>query len=170
MEFKKATLKDVESIMNIINKAQRYFKEQGIDQWQDNYPNNQDIENDINNKHSYILIDDDKVVGTTALSFNGESSYDKIYNGQWLCEDSDYGVIHRMAVDDSYKGLGLGLNIINKTEKICIKKGIKSIKVDTHEDNKSMQRLLEKSGYKYCGMIYLEDDSVRIAFEKILII
>ena len=31
-----------------------------------------------------------------------------------------------------------------------------------------MQRLLEKSGFKYCGIIYLEDGNERIAFEKII--
>ena len=31
-----------------------------------------------------------------------------------------------------------------------------------------MQRLLEKSGFKYCGIILLEDNSERIAFEKII--
>ena len=45
-------------------------------------------------------------------------------------------------------------------------KGIKNIRVDTHKDNKSMQGLLLKNNYKYCGVIYLEDGSKRIAFEK----
>lgn len=41
------------------------------------------------------------------------------------------------------------------------------IKVDTHEENISMQKLLKKNNFKYCGIIYLEDKSKRIAFEKI---
>ena len=43
-----------------------------------------------------------------------------------------------------------------------------SIKIDTHKDNISMQKLLEKNDFKYCGIIYLEDGSQRIAFEKII--
>ena len=45
-------------------------------------------------------------------------------------------------------------------------KGIKNIKIDTHEDNLIMQKLLEKNSFKYCGVIYLLDGSKRIAFEK----
>ena len=41
--------------------------------------------------------------------------------------------------------------------------------MDTHEDNISMQRLLEKNNFKYCGIIYLEDGNKRIAFEKLSI-
>jgi hypothetical protein len=32
----------------------------------------------------------------------------------------------------------------------------------------SGERLLQKNGFKYCGIIYLEDQEERIAFEKIL--
>ncbi len=39
MEFRKAIESDIESIMKIIKQAQNYLREQGIDQWQNNYPN-----------------------------------------------------------------------------------------------------------------------------------
>lgn len=167
MVFRKTTEKDIDNVMKIIKKSQAYFKSQGIDQWQNNYPNPEVIQNDINNNHSYVLLKDDEIVATTAISFDGESTYEEIHDGKWLSKN-DYVVIHRVAVDDNYKGLGIGSNIIREVEKLCLEKDIKSIKVDTHEENKSMQRLLEKCGFKYCGIIYLEDGGKRIAFEKIL--
>ena len=47
MEFRKSTKNDVPKIMNIVKQAQNYFKEQGIDQWQNNYPNIDTINSDI---------------------------------------------------------------------------------------------------------------------------
>ena len=41
--------------------------------------------------------------------------------------------------------------------------------IDTHEDNQSMQKLLAKNQFSYCGIIYLSDGSKRLAFEKVLI-
>ncbi|NLZ51738.1 MAG: GNAT family N-acetyltransferase, partial [Thermoanaerobacteraceae bacterium] len=38
MKFRKAVEADIDSILNIIRQAQNYFKEQGIDQWQNGYP------------------------------------------------------------------------------------------------------------------------------------
>jgi len=166
MKFIKTSNKDIDNVMKIIKKSQEYFKSQGIDQWQNNYPNNNVIQNDINNGHSYILIKDDKIIATTAISFDGENTYNKI-DGKWLSEN-DYAVIHRIAVDKLYKGLGIGGKIIKEVEKLCKEKEVNSIKIDTHKDNKSMKRLLEKNGFEYCGIIYLDDGSERIAFEKII--
>ena len=50
MEFRKTKKSDIKDVMKIIKQAQKYFKDQGIHQWHNNYPNediiNIDIEND----------------------------------------------------------------------------------------------------------------------------
>lgn len=167
MEFRKAAETDINNIMNIIKQAQTYFKEQGINQWQNNYPNVETISNDIANKNSYMLLKDNNIVATAAVSFDGEKTYNSIYEGEWI-SNNEYAVIHRIAVDNTYKGLGLSSQIIKHVEELCLNKGVHSIKVDTHEENISMQKLLKKNKFQYCGIIYLEDGSKRIAFEKTL--
>lgn len=167
MEFRKAAETDINNIMNIIKQAQTYFKEQGINQWQNNYPNVETISNDIANKNSYVLLKDNNIVATAAVSFDGEKTYNSIYEGEWI-SNNEYAVIHRIAVDNTYKGLGLSSQIIKHVEELCLNKGVHSIKVDTHEENISMQKLLKKNKFQYCGIIYLEDGSKRIAFEKTL--
>ena len=57
--------------------------------------------------------------------------------------------------------------IIEETQKLAFEKNIRSIKIDTQKDNMSMQKLLIKNNFKYCGLIYLEDGSERVAFEKL---
>ena len=167
MEFRKAVETDINNIMDIIRQAQAYFRQQGIDQWQNNYPNYETIKNDIANEYGYVLLKDNIIVGTVAIIFDGEKSYETIYNGKWLY-DGPYATIHRIAVHSQYKGLGLGSVILKNVEDICLNRGVKSIRVDTHEDNLSMQRLLQKNKFEYCGIIYLEDNSKRLAFEKLL--
>jgi len=167
MEFRRAVKTDINNIMSIIKQAQAYFKEQGINQWQDNYPSNETISHDIADKNSYVLIKDNNIVATAAVSFDGEKTYGAIYEGEWI-SGNKYAVIHRIAVDSAYKGLGLSSQIIKSVEQLCFNKGVYSIKVDTHEENISMQKLLEKNKFKYCGIIYLENRSKRIAFEKVL--
>ena len=39
MEFRGAVFSDINKIMIIIKQAQEYLKQEGIDQWQNNYPN-----------------------------------------------------------------------------------------------------------------------------------
>ena len=52
-------------------------------------------------------------------------------------------------------------------EQFCRERGIHSIRVDTHAENKIMQHLIPKAGFTYCGIVYY-DGSPRTAFEKII--
>lgn len=167
MEFRKAKYSDVESILGIIRQAQQYLKECGVQQWQNNYPNRETIINDINNQYSYVLTKEHLVVGTVAISFDGEETYNTIYEGEWR-SNQPFAVIHRIAVEASLKGTGLASEIITNIETMCQNRAIQSIRSDTHKDNKSMQRLLQKNGFQLCGMIYIKDGSERLAFEKLL--
>lgn len=169
MEFRKTTVNDIEDILVITKEAQEYFKSIGINQWSDGYPSYEDILRDVSQEESYVLIKDQEIIGTTALCLKGESTYDKIYKGSWLTDNnSPYGVIHRMAIKNSYKGQGLAGKIASYTELICKKNNIYSMRIDTHMENKSMQRLIEKMGYKYCGTIFLKSGIENYAYEKIL--
>lgn len=167
MEFRRTEVSDLDKVMNIIKQAQNYFKENNIDQWQNNYPNEEVINDDINKKYSYVLLKDNEIVATAAISFDGEKTYDTIYEGQWKTL-SKYAVVHRIAVDSNFKGCGFAGIVMKEVEKLCIENDVHSIKIDTHIDNKSMQNLIKKSGFEYCGIIYLEDGNKRIAFEKTL--
>ena len=167
MKLIKAKIQDINEIMGIIKTAQDNFESQGIDQWQNNYPNESVIKEDVDNNNSYILKEGEKIIGTAALIFDGEKDYNTIYDGKWLSLGA-YGVIHRMAIDFNYRGTGLALEFLQELEQLSRDKGIYSIKVDTHIENMPMKKLLLKNGYKECGWIYLEDGNERIAFEKLL--
>lgn len=167
MEFRRAKKEDVGKIMAIIKKAQDHLKSQGIDQWQNGYPNEETIEKDIDDNNFYVLLENNEILGITALIFGEDITYKKIYEGKWLTDDK-YAVIHRMAVDLDKKRKGLASEILKKVEKTTSDNNIYSIRVDTHRDNKAMQNFLEKNDFKYCGIIYLKDGNERLAFEKIL--
>lgn len=67
MEFRKSTKEDLTDIMAIIRDAQAYFKNNNIDQWQNGYPNEDSILSDIESKESYVLVDDNEIIGTAYL-------------------------------------------------------------------------------------------------------
>lgn len=167
MKFRKTTLQDIDNVMKIINEAKEYLKKNTIDQWQNGYPNSDTIYTDIKNNSSYVLENENEILATSMVSFEEDKTYKDIYNGKWI-NNSDYAVIHRIAVSEKAKGTGIASIIIKKVENLSKENKVSSIRVDTHKDNISMQRLLEKNGFKYCGIIYLEDGSERIAFEKLI--
>jgi len=167
MIYRRTKIADIEKIMEIIKQAQEYLKSQGINQWQDGYPDVNAISHDINEGYGFVLEEDGEVIATAAVSYDGEPTYKDIHEGKWL-SDYSYAVIHRVAVDKNYKGKGLSSEIIKQVELDCHSKKVKSIKVDTHEQNVVMQNLLKKHGFSYCGFIYLESGDKRLAFEKLL--
>lgn len=167
MEFRIATVSDIDKIMGIIGQAKEYLRNKGVDQWQDNYPNIDIIKNDIEKGIGYVLEKNGQVVATVAISFNDEKTYEKIYDGKWITEN-DYAVVHRIAVDNNYKGQRISTEILARIEEMCSKMNIHSIKVDTHKHNESMRKMLSNNGFKYCGIIYLESGSERVAYEKVI--
>ncbi len=168
MIIKKSKYEDIPKIMHIINEAKNYFFNEQIFQWDKNYPNNETIENDINNHNSFIILDDNNIIlGTFTLIIGRDETYDNIYDGSWLTNNL-YATIHRLAIDTKYKRKGIANQIIKYCENFCIENNIKSLRIDTHKLNIPMIKLIEKNNFKYCGIIKTKDLSPRVAFEKTL--
>ena len=43
----------------------------------------------------------------------------------------------------------------------------RNIRIDTHRDNRIMQHLLERHGFRYCGIIYLLSGDERLAYQRL---
>lgn len=164
MVIRQATTADIDAIMAAIADAQALLKSCGVDQWQDGYPTAEIILADIARGESFVLLQGDKVVATAVISFAGEITYSTI-EGQWL-NDNPYAVIHRLAVRSSARGKGYAKAIFDYAERLCAERGVSDIRVDTHADNRIMQRLLDRLKYRYCGVITLLSGAKRIALQK----
>jgi hypothetical protein len=46
-------------------------------------------------------------------------------------------------------------------------RGKASLRIDTHQGNIVMRRMLEKQGFTYCGVIHLPSGAPRVAYERI---
>ena len=79
-------------------------------------------------------------------------------DGAWL-SDGPYCTIHRVA--SRGEAHGLTGEIFHWCMDRC-----GHLRIDTHADNKPMQRAIEKFGFVYCGIIKAHDGTPRIAFEK----
>ena len=170
MKIQLTTLKEVPRILEIIEDARTYLASQNIDQWQNGYPDAAQIENDILNGESFVVINDEnQVMATSMFSTNKEPTY-KIIEGNWIInEDEIYGVIHRMAIKKEFRKFGLATMLFDEFHLQLLEKNIKSLKIDTHEDNIGMQSLIKKLGYTYCGIIYTNYGDKRLAFEKVIL-
>ena len=165
LRFRKGEKRDLERIMVLVADAQNWFREQGIDQWQDGYPTSEIISDDILGGENYVVELNDVVIATFVASFAGEPTYSVIKGRGWLNE-KPYAVVHRIAVADECRRKGIAKEILHFTEEQCAERGIENIRIDTHCDNKAMRSLLKKLGYTHCGRITLTSGAFREAYHK----
>ncbi len=76
-------------------------------------------------------------------------------NGTWLNNGDDYIVIHRVAIHSQHAGHGYATRLFNAVidHVVADHPEIKSIRIDTHADNKPMQHLIAKMGFTKVGEI-----------------
>ena len=158
--IRKATDKDLESILKIYATAREFMKKTGNpNQWGDSFPPRDMLVKDIAKGDLYILEEDNNICAVFAFILGEDPTYAYIEDGSWL-SDKPYAAIHRVASDGSVHG------VLKKAVEYA--SGIiNHIRIDTHMDNKVMQHLIEKCGFKKCGIIYVEDGSPRIAYEMV---
>lgn len=169
MRYRTAKREDLEQLLEIVEDAKIYMRENGFEQWNHTYPRAEHILEDIEKEECYIWEEEGVILGMTSVSFDGEPIYDTI-EGAWNTE-YPYGTIHRFAVAKKARGQGIASKLLALGEQLCIERGYKGIRVDTHKQNKTMQRFLEKHGYMSCGIIYYEEklgDPSRLAYDKFL--
>lgn len=165
MRIRKSNETDFKRIMEIYEYARGFMAKTGNpNQWgPTNWPPETLIHDDILNGNSYVCTNEDgRVLGTFFFEYGQdiEPTYRDINDGEWS-QNEAYGVVHRIASDGSVKGVG----------KYCLDWAYEqagNLRIDTHPDNIVMQKLLEKLGFKKCGIIHvLEDNYPRYAYEKI---
>lgn len=156
----KAQKQDLPKIFEIYAYARNFMRKNGNPtQWEDLDAIHRNLVADIEHENLYLIKNGEDIHGAFAFIIGDDPTYTKIEHGKWL-SDNEYGTIHRVASDGSRHGL---MEIIVK---FCSGK-ISHLRIDTHEDNKIMQHIILKSGFKKCGIIHISDGSPRIAYEKI---
>lgn len=165
VEIAKST--DLAGIMGLIYQAQKFFKENEIDQWQNNYPTEEIILADIHNHENYVIRDNDKVLATMTLTFTKQPEYGDIRGEEWKANAS-YATIHRLAVDNQSKGLGLATKLLSFAAEKCRFLKVDSLRTDTYEKNIPMQMTLKKNGFKQRGIIKRVGVADMIGFEKVI--
>lgn len=157
--IRKAKIDDIKEIMPIYEEAKKKMRLDGnFKQWSDKYPDQDTLIHDIERGELYIAHDTRVVYGVFMLSFTQEPTYDKI-DGEWL-NDEPYAVIHRIA------SRGIGMHLLEDVVNFAFEK-TDNIRIDTHEDNNTMRRLLKKLGFIYTGIIYLNNGDARRAYQLI---
>lgn len=164
MEIKKGKIEDVKVIMNIIKDAIIDMESEGIYQWDDIYPNEEVITNDINSENLYVYIDECVIKGFIVLNECQDKAYESI---NWEYNSGKHLIIHRLCINPQYKGKGIATTLIRYVEKLGRKNKYESIRLDAFSKNSHACKLYEKNGYNIRGIVTFRKGDF-FCFEKAL--
>ena len=159
--IRKAAAGDLDEILDIYDYARNFMVRTGNPkQWAEKgYPALSLLEEDIAKGELYVMEKNDGLCGVFAFPVGPDPTYGVIKEGAWITDSKSYGTIHRIAGNGKCRGL----------LKACVEFGFSLtdvIRIDTHEDNLVMQKLIKRSGFTYCGIINAADGTPRLAYEK----
>lgn len=156
---RKAAAKDLKRIEEIYAYARAFMAENGNpNQWGKNHPLAEQLQEDIREGTLYVMENKTGIHGVFFFAIGPDPTY-CVIDGAWH-SDAPYGTIHRIAGDGSGGILAAAVAFA--------KQRIDHIRIDTHEDNKVMQRAVAKQGFRRCGIIHIADGSPRIAYDLIV--
>jgi len=157
-----AVLEDLPELLRIFRAAKAYMDRTGNPtQWPAGYPTEEDLRGDIDVGKHYVIEHRDTHVPFAAFVFitTPDPTYAVMKSGTWK-EDTPYGTIHRVGSDGSVKGVFRMIADYAKSR--C-----PHLRVDTHEDNKTMQHAILSQGFEYRGVIITDNGTDRLAYEYV---
>ena len=152
MLIRSASTKDIPALMMLVRRVVPLMRETGNLQWDDTYPNEEVFARDIELNQLWVAeVEGGSLAGVAALTTDQEPEYAQV--GWDLKEEAM--VVHRLAVDPTFRGMGVAGALMQQAEVIATERGIAVLRVDTNTQNEATQRLFPKLGYVLAGEITL---------------
>jgi len=156
--IRKSNANDLDSTLDLFIKVTDLMLENGIDQWNYDYPNEESIRQDIASENHFVIVEDGVVLGTILLDKNQDEQYKSIH---WNTRNKDVLVIHRLGVLPKAQGQGLAKKLCNFAEDYAKENGYKVIRLDAYAGNPISNGLYIKMGYQRAnGYCYFRKKSI----------
>ena len=162
MLLRNAKIDEAKTAFQCIEDARVYHSSFGFVQWHPGYPTLATIESDIEAGIGYVFAEGDIIYGYCCIIIGDEPAY-HVIDGAWKT-DRPYAVVHRMAFSEQARGKGLSEKAFALIKEFCFEHGIEAIRVDTQDENKVMQHILEREEFAYCGLVTF-DGGPKLAYE-----
>lgn len=163
-----ATFNDLDKIYKIVEKAKESLKNDGVDQWQKGSPDRELLARQISRNRAYVYEKDGQVIAYAYLSEDYEPTYASVRN---MMKGENSITVHTFCIDSDFGKQGIATKFFGQIIDFARNEKRDAIEIDTHEDNFRMRGLIEKMGFSYMGIIYVNDNGIpmpRVAYELML--
>lgn len=140
-----------ETIFGLLQDCGQHMIDNGLFQWNEQYPTMDLVEKDLENQSLYCKLINGDVAGVITLDQNQSPEYAEV---DWQINGGNIGVIHRMAVSPHFQGHGVAKELMDFAEKKAIDDGINIIRLDAYSINDRAVNIYKNLGYTICGEIF----------------
>ena len=166
MIIRKANKADLDNIMLMYKSCVKGMLTNDIDQWDETYPNNGVIMEDLIAQSYFVAEENSIIIGGINIDQNQDPTYLEI---DWEDKSDSFLVVHRLGVKEEFWNKKIGKDLMLFTEKLVIEKGLKSIRLDTYSGNPKAMEFYRRLGYTELGAINLKPNKNEYyCFEKII--
>lgn len=118
------------------------------------YPVRETAERGLAENNLYIAFADGRIAGSIILNHRPEEVY---FGKKWGVDanDSQILVIHTFLVHPGFSGKGVGKHLLDFSEQLARRKGMKAIRLDVYRENTPAIGLYEKCGFRYIDTVDL---------------
>ena len=162
--MRKAVLEDIKGIMEILKDTILEMNADNNYQWDENYPQEKDFKKDIEKGDLFISEREGVLLGFVCVNKTEPIEYNGL---NWTLVEEAM-VVHRMAVNPSFRRKGVGTELMKFADELASKNNIRYLKTDTYSTNTKMNALFVKCGYKFIGeMSFLGKEKPFNCYDKI---
>ncbi|MEK6451318.1 MULTISPECIES: GNAT family N-acetyltransferase [unclassified Myroides] len=143
------TSADLPQAVTVLQAVKKHMIEQGIDQWDEEYPTPEILANDILNKQAFAYFEQDKLIAYMVLNELCDPEYDDI---RWQYAPP-FLVMHRLFVGPSQQGKGISSKMLAFVEQYAKQQQYNSIRFDTYAKNPTANAVYTKKNYRFAGTV-----------------
>ncbi|MCH5297789.1 MAG: GNAT family N-acetyltransferase [Ruminococcus sp.] len=148
INYQKASFNNISEIMDIIRYAVRNMEQERIYQWDELYPAEKDIINDINNGELYVGRVNEKIAVIYVINSYCDEEYN---NGEWQNPNANYQIVHRLCVHPDFQNNGIAKATMQHIETELCQSDVEAIRLDAFTENPYALKLYQNLGYSIVG-------------------
>lgn len=151
MIIRKAIEKDKKQIKSIRPLVVKYMADNNLTQWDDEYPSDEILMQDLDRGEMYAALIDDEVVAYVTVNSDIPPEYNEV-----ALEFSPKMCVHRLSVNPKFAKKGIATKIMEYVHSDLKIQGYESICLDTCEDNPGALKLYDRLGYIIRGHVVFD--------------
>ena len=165
MEITQATPRDIPAVWRLVCACRDNLRYRGIHQWDELYPNERIVIDDVNSRSVYVMQQSNVCVAAVTLNEQQDPAWQHI---QWAGGEPAL-VIHRLCVLPEHQGAGNAARLMDFAEARAAQFGYAGIRLDAYSGNPAAVGLYERRGYRKAGQVnYSRCSLPAVCFEKLI--